>query len=102
MVDMTMKAVRQAELDAARIEKEAVVKKDTILEKVQIQIVAERETIQKQSVKETKAALAEAELQCDNEKKAAIIRANEEIALLKEKVDAKKSDAVNLIIAELV
>ncbi len=102
MVDMTIKAVRQAELSAAKTEKEALAKKESLIEQAQIEIVQKREVMFKQASDAHKLAMKQAESDCETIMAKAIQDANDEIKLLKQQAGEKQAEATKLILAKLV
>jgi vacuolar-type H+-ATPase subunit C/Vma6 len=102
MAKETVQAVRQAELNAANIEKDAAVKSEAIVSKAfedaKLTIAAKmKEALfnaaeMKEQVQSEGAALIES----------AVLRAEQEILLLKEIIKSKEQDAIDLILLELV
>lgn len=98
----TVQAVRQAELNAANKEKEALLKKESILLEAQHEakeIVASR-------VKEAQ-MLSEKKLKDANDKgaerlEAAKRKADQEVLILQEMVKSKEQAAIDLIISSLI
>ncbi len=102
MVDMTIKAVRQAELSAAKTEKEALAKKEAMLEQAQLEIVKKREDMFRKAAEAHKEAVKQAELQCETFMEQAMKEAEDEIRLLKKQVGEKQAEASKRILAKLV
>ncbi|MDF2539909.1 MAG: hypothetical protein K0S76_2930 [Herbinix sp.] len=102
MAKETVQAVRQAELNAAQIEKDAIEKKDTILSDAQ-------QNAKLLITSRTKEAFLKAErnLELANEQgaqllQAAILKAENEVLLLKEMVKGKEQVAIDKVLSSLI
>jgi vacuolar-type H+-ATPase subunit H len=98
----TVQAVRQAELNAANKEKEALLKKESIL----IEAQHEAKEIVASRVKETQ-MLSEKKLKDANDKgvkrlEAAKSKADQEVLILQEMVKSKEQAAIDFIISSLI
>ena len=102
MAKETVQAVRQAELNAANIEKDAAVKTESIVSKA----LEDSKLLVAARTKEALFNADEMKKQAQSEGAAliesAVLRAEQEILLLKEDVKIKEKAAINLILSELV
>lgn len=102
MAKETVQAVRQAELNAVNIEKEAAVKSEAIVSKA----LEEAKSMIAAKTKEALFNAEEMKKQAQSEGAAliesAVLRAEQEILLLKEVVKSKEQAAIDLILSELV
>ena len=102
MAQDTVQAVRQAELNASNMEKEALLKKESILAEAQHK-AKEMVTLK---LKETQ-ILSEKKLNDANKKgverlEAAKRKADQEVLLLQEMVKSKEQAAIDFIISSLI
>jgi vacuolar-type H+-ATPase subunit H len=102
MAKETVQAVRQAELNAAQIERDAIEKKDTLLSDAQ-------QNAKMLVTSRTKEAFLKAErnLVLANEQGAqllqsAILKADNEVLLLKEMVKGKEQVAIDKVLSSLI
>jgi vacuolar-type H+-ATPase subunit H len=98
----TVQAVRQAELNAAQMEKEDVNKQNFILSKAQEDAKLEISTITKKAIDKAEADLKQAEQRGTELMETAVQRAENEISLLKELVKSKEQQAIDLVLSEVI
>ncbi len=102
MAKETVQAVRQAELNAANIEKDAAVKSEAIIlkafEDAKLMIAAKT----KEALFNADEMKKQAQSEGTDLIESAVLRAEQEILLLKEVVKSKEQAAIDLIISELV
>ncbi|MDF2472659.1 MAG: hypothetical protein K0R92_172 [Lachnospiraceae bacterium] len=102
MAKETVQAVRQAELNAAQAEKEATLKRDEIILKAHEEAKTIIVTMTKDAAKNGEESLSLVQSQGEELLKAAELKAEKEILLLKEMVKSKEQTAINLILSEVV
>ena len=102
MAKETVQAVRQAELNAAQIEKDATVKKDAILSKAQEEAKISISSITKDALAKAKQDLERAEVQGAEFMEIAVQRVEQEILMLKEMVKGKEQVAIDLVLSEVI
>lgn len=102
MAKETVQAVRQAELSAAQIEKNAIVKQDEILTGAQQKAKEILKSTTKEAQKKAELELQEAEKTGAELVEAAKVRAEKEILLMKEMTKSKEQAAINLILSEVI
>lgn len=102
MAKETVQAVRQAELNAAQIERDAIQKKETIISEA---VISAKEIISTM----TKAAREEAERKLSLANKKGIemmseakIRAEKEALLMQQMAQSKEEAAINLILSKVI
>lgn len=98
----TVQAVRQAEINAAETEKEAIKRRDAILSKAQEEAKTVEIKITKAALDKADADLKQAGQQGDLLMKAAVQKAEKEVSLLKEMVKCKEQSAIDLILSEVI
>lgn len=102
MAKETVQAVRNAELKAAQIEKDAVQKKEEILSKAQQEARGLIASTTKDAQAKADKALAEAEKSGAGLIEAAKLNAEKEILLLKEMVKNKEQAAIDLVLSNVI
>ncbi len=102
MADNTIQAVRQAETEAAQIEREAALKKQEQIDDVQTDIVARREALYVQLNNQKDAELDAAVKTNEALMQKTVTGAKEEIQALRNEVETKKKQVVTKIIEELL
>jgi len=102
MAKETVEAVRQAELNAAQIEKEAIKKKDEILLKAQEDAKITISTMTKEALTNAEQDLEQAQSQGVEFMNNAVQRVEQEIRLLKEMVKSKEQAAIDLVLSEVI
>lgn len=102
MAKETVQAVRQAELNAAQIEKDATVMSDELLSKAQEDAMISISSIKKDALAKAKQDLEQAERQGLELMEKAVKSTEKEILLLKEIVKSKKQAAIDLVLSEVI
>lgn len=98
----TVEAVRQAEMKAAQLEKEAAQKKDTILLDAQQNAKNLIASMTKEALAKAEDALKKVNLQGTEMVQAAKVKAESEVHLMKEMVKGKEENAINLVISHVI
>jgi len=101
MAENAIQAVRQAELDAAGLEKETAEKRKQMLLQVQQDLMQDREGLKRESAAEAEAALKKAAGQSEAMMQEAAAEAEKAIAGLHLQAKGKEKEAVRLILDEL-
>ncbi|MBH1942350.1 hypothetical protein I5677_15720 [Mobilitalea sibirica] len=102
MAKETVQAVRQAELNAAQIEKDANLKKDAILMEAQQKATNLISSMTKEAQDKAAKALKDAELRGAEMVEAAKLKAEKEIMLMNEMLKDKEKAAIKLVISEVI
>ncbi len=102
MAKESVQAVRQAELNAAQIEKDAAKKKDTILLGAQEEAKSTISSMTKEALAKAEEDLKLAQQSGTEFMETAVKRAEKEISLLKEMVKSKEQAAIDLILLEVI
>ena len=102
MAKETVQAVRQAELNAAQIEKDATAEKDAILSKAQEDAKISVTSITKDALAKAKQDLEQAEVQGAELMEFAVQRVEQEILMLKEMVKSKEQAAIELVLSQVI
>ncbi len=98
----TVQAVRQAEINAAEIEKEAIKKRDAILSKAQEDAKEIVINMTKEALDKAELDLKKARQQGDRLMETAVQNAEKEVSLLKEMVKSKEQSAIDLVLSEVI
>lgn len=101
MAKETVQAVRQAEINAAKMEKEAFQKKEAILENAQRnagQLVAE---MTKKALEKADKDLAAANRRGQERLESSKVKAENEILIMKELAERKETEAIDLVISSV-
>jgi len=102
MAKETVNAVRQAELNATQIEKEAEKEHDAILFKAEQDTKAIITSMSKEALAKAKHDLEQAQRQGEVAMETATLRAEKEIILLKEIVKSKEQAAIDYVLSEVI
>lgn len=102
MAQDTVQAVRQAELNAAQKEKEAVQKAESILSEAHREARLFVESKVKEALQMSEVKRKEAEKKSADLLEAAKVKADQEVFLLKEMVHGKEQAAIDYIISSLI
>ena len=102
MAKETVQAVRQAELKAAQIEKDAIQKREEILLEAQQNAKAMITSITKETQKKAVSDLEQAQSQGDELVEAAKLKAEKEILLMKEMTKSKEQAAINHVLSVVI
>ncbi len=97
-----VQAVRQAEQDAGRLEKEASVKADVIIQKANEEGKLLVSAMTREILAKAEKDLAQAQLQGSELMVTAVQKAEKEILLLKEIVKSKEQTAIDLVLSEVI
>lgn len=102
MAKETVEAVRQAELNAAKLEREAALKRDAILQKASEDAKLLISTKTKEALEHASKELHKADLEGEKLMDLAVKKAEQEINLLKELVKQKENTAIDLVLKEVI
>lgn len=102
MAQEAVKAVRQAEADALKQQKDAVSQREAMIAQANADIAEKRKQVEEAAARQAKKALNEADLNNEQSMQAALREAEEEIARMRSQAQSKQSEALKLVIAELV
>jgi V/A-type H+/Na+-transporting ATPase subunit G/H len=102
MAKETVEAVRQAEIQAAQIEKDSFDKRDKIIIKAQEQKDEMILSIKKEVANKAKQGLEKAKKDGASEMVIAIEKAENEIVMLKEIVKKKEQAAIDYVLSEVI
>ena len=102
MAENTVQAVRQAELQAAKLLKDTENKKLELLEQTKREINEKKDSNRLQEKKRTEDALIAVQAENDALMKSTIETAEQEIITLRKETDMRKEDAMKAMIAELI
>lgn len=101
MAENTMQAVLQAELTAARLEKEAIEQKDALLSQAQRDVAQNRDQLGREAEAYAEKLAENAAAQCDLLMREAVERAEKAIAALRLQAKEQEKEAIRLITDEL-
>lgn len=102
MATETVQAVRQAEINAAQQDKEAVKKREAILLKAKEDAEHMVSFMMKEANEKAETDLMQAEKQGEELMDAVVQRTEKEIILLKEMVKSKERAAIDLVLSEVI
>ncbi|MDF2586281.1 MAG: hypothetical protein K0S41_122 [Anaerocolumna sp.] len=102
MAKETVQAVRSAELNAAQLEKDALIKRDAILREAEEKAKNMISEKTKEAIAKAEIDLEKAQLQGKEIMDKAIIRANQEILMMQELVKGKEQVAIDLVLKEVI
>lgn len=102
MAKETVEAVRHAELNAAKVENEATLKKEQMIQNALEDVKSLLSTRTKEALASSARELEKTSIVSDNLMKEAIFRAEQEIILLKELVNSKEKAAIDLVLCEVI
>ena len=102
MAKETVDAVRQAELNATQIEKDATVKRDTIILNAEEEAKTIISTLIKEAHNIAELNRRQAQSQVEEIMKEAEFKAEQEIFLLKELTKSKEQETIHLILSEVI
>ncbi|WRS26291.1 hypothetical protein U6B65_07980 [Oscillospiraceae bacterium MB08-C2-2] len=102
MAEDTIQTVRQAELDAARLERETVEKADHMLAQARQDVAQSLVRLKEDFAKEEEAALKEASGQSEAMLREAVANTEKCIVDLRLHAETKKAEAIRQIISELL
>lgn len=102
MAKETVEAVRQAELNAARLENEAITKKEQMIQKAMEDAKSIVSTRTKEALASSARELEETNIASSNLMQEAVLRAEQEISLLRELVKSKEKAATLLVLGEVI
>jgi V/A-type H+/Na+-transporting ATPase subunit G/H len=97
-----VQAVRQAEQDAAKLEKEAALKAEAIIQKANEDAKSLISSMTKEVLAKAEKDLEQVQLQGAELMVTAVQKAEKEILLLKEIVKGKEETAINLVLSEVI
>jgi len=97
-----VQAVRQAEQDAGRLEKEASIKAEAIIQKANEEGKSLVTAMTREILAQAEKELEQAQLQGSELMVTAVQKAEKEILLLKEIVKSKEQTAIDLVLSEVV
>ena len=101
MAKETIQNIREAELKAKELVKDAEAQKSTIIEQAKADAAALKKDILADAQTRAKAAVDEVEKTRDKVLEVAGLRAESVIAQFQEKAKSKRKDAINLVISEI-
>jgi len=102
MAKETVEAVRQTELNATQLEKEANQKKEAILLKAQQDSETMISSITKEALTKAEQDLNQAQQRGAQAMEAASLRAEKEILLMKEMIKRKEQAAIDFVLSEVL
>lgn len=102
MAKETVQAVRQAELNAAQIEKEAFVKKEAILLEAQQNAKTMITSMTREAIAKAESDISAARHRGTENLEAARIKAEKEVLLIKEMIKGKEQAAINLVLSNVI
>jgi V/A-type H+/Na+-transporting ATPase subunit G/H len=102
MAKETVQAVRKAELNAAQLEKDSLLKRDAILREVEEEAKNLISLKTKEAILKAEADLEQAELAGKEIMNKAIVRANQEILMMEGLVKGKEQAAIDLVLKEIM
>lgn len=102
MAKETVDAVRQAELNATQIEKDATVKRDSIILNAQEEAKTIISTLIKEAQNIAEQNSRQVQSQGEEFMKNAEVKAEKEILLLKELTKSKEQETIHLILSEVI
>lgn len=98
----TVQAVRQAEVKAAQMEKDALQRKEEIISKADQDAKALIHSLTKQAAKKAEEDLAEAKKRGQEQLEAARLKAENEAMILKKMAQRKEETAIHLILSSVI
>lgn len=98
----TIQAVRQAELNAAQMEKDAIHQKELILTEAQQKAKTLVASKTKEAQELMACKLSDAETEGAKKMEATIQKAEKEVLLLKELVTGKEQEAIQFVLANII
>lgn len=102
MAKEIVEAIRQGEINANQMEKDAFTKKDAIILKAKEDKDALISSARKKALLEAEKALQESKEQEELDRKDALEKAEKKIAMLQEIVKGKEKAAIDLILSEVL
>ncbi|MDF2820957.1 MAG: hypothetical protein K0R15_1398 [Clostridiales bacterium] len=102
MAKETVQAIREAELKASQIEKDAAGKRDEIILKAEEDAKVKISSVIKEALAKAEQDLEQAQFQGTERMKNAVIKAEQEILELKEMVKSKEQVAIDLVLAQVI
>ncbi|QHQ61737.1 hypothetical protein Ana3638_13930 [Anaerocolumna sedimenticola] len=102
MANEIVQAVRQAEQEAVKIEKEAIQKAETMIQKANIDAKQLISSMTKEVLAKSQKDLEQAQLHGEELMVTAVQKAEKEILLLKEIVKSKEQNAIELVLSEVI
>jgi V/A-type H+-transporting ATPase subunit G/H len=102
MAKETVEAVRQAEINAAKLEYEATMNKEEMIQKALEDAKSLLSTCMKEALATSAKELEQTSIANDNLMKEAVLRAEQEINILKELVKSKEEAATLLVLGEVI
>ena len=102
MAKETVQAVRQAELNAAQKEKDAILRKDAILSEARHNASNLIASMTKDAREKVAAKMKAAEQKSSTMSEAAKIKAEKEVMMIKEMAKRKEDAAINLVLTTVI
>lgn len=102
MAQEMIQAIRQAEISAEQIEKSAVLESESVIRQAHIEADAIIASMTDESKKKADAAIAQARLEGETMMKEALEGIAQEIEVLKSSSKANESEAIKLILSEIL
>lgn len=102
MAKESVDAIREAELKAAQIEKEAMNEKNAILLKAEEEAEKIISSMTENAYAQSQEQLKKAHEQGEAYMEAAVLRAERQISLMKDVVREKEQEVINLILSEVI
>lgn len=102
MAKKTVQAVRQAELDAEKMEKEALTKKEEIIAQAHLTAKTLMTSMTKEAMSKAEQALNATKLQTNEIMETSIQKAQNEVLILEEMLKSKEKSAIDLILSNVI
>jgi vacuolar-type H+-ATPase subunit H len=102
MAKETVQAVRQAELNAAQREREAIQKKETLISEAQLNAKTIVSSMSKEALEKAERNLALANERGIEIMEAAKLKAEKEVLLMKEMAQSKEEAAINMVLSNVI
>ncbi len=102
MAKESVDAIREAELKAAQIEKEAINEKNAILLKAEEEAEKIISSMTEKALSQYEDELKKAQMQGESYMEAAVLRAERQISLMQDAVREKEKEVIKLILSEVV
>lgn len=102
MAKKTVQAVRQTELEAEKMEKDALAKKEEILAQAHLTAKSLTTSMTQDAMKKAEQNLKTAKLQANEIMEASGQRAENEVLLLEEMLKSKEESAIDLILSNVI
>lgn len=102
MAKESVDAIREAELKATQIEKEAMNEKSAILLKAEEEAEKIISSMTEKAHMQSQEQLKKAQEQGESYMEAAVLRAERQISLMKDAVREKEQEVINLILSEVI